>query len=184
MWGLSLEVDSAKTRPLRFTSETRSSHPPQVAKISTELQSPHPHEFEASSSDTPATDLRGYLTRKRSIHQIAIQFHCEQLISALLSDCHYNSLMTKSSVFSRLSNSSSSKRQRFHKKKSFYDVEYLEVTSNKVGLSVTARKSKGKQLALNSEESDMNVPQTWKKYWLSLKEFANALRSKLEQLPR
>jgi len=61
---------------------------PQDAKFKYELEIPHPHGFEASISDTPATDLRDYLARKRSAHQIAPQCHCEQLISAVLSNCH------------------------------------------------------------------------------------------------
>ena len=51
-----------------------------VTKNNDELGSPHPHEFEASSSDTPATDPRDYLVRKRSAHQIAPQCHYDQLI--------------------------------------------------------------------------------------------------------
>ena len=51
-------------------------------------KSPHPHGFEASSSDVPATDLRDYLTMKKSVHQITPQCHCERLISLVLSDCH------------------------------------------------------------------------------------------------
>jgi len=63
--------------------------------------------------------------------------------------------MTKSSVFSPLSktsNSNSAKRQRSRKK--FSDVEYPEVTSNIAGPSTTPSKSKRKQLAFSSEESD------------------------------
>jgi len=41
-----------------------------------------------------------------------------------------------------------------HKKKSFSDAEYPEVTSNMVGPSTAPSKSNGKQLALSSEESD------------------------------
>ena len=46
---------------------------PQVAKLNTELRSPHPHRFEVSSSDTPAMDLRDYLTWKRRVQQITLQ---------------------------------------------------------------------------------------------------------------
>ena len=52
----------------------------QDVKFKYELESPHPHRFEASSSDIPATDLKVYLTRKTSAHQIAPQCHCVQLI--------------------------------------------------------------------------------------------------------
>jgi len=43
----------------------------------TKLKSPHPEGFEASPLDTRATDLRDYLTKKRSIHQITLQCCCE-----------------------------------------------------------------------------------------------------------
>ena len=66
--------------------------------------------------------------------------------------------MTKPSVFSllsKVSNSNSTKRQQSRKKKSFSDAEYPEVTSNMVGPSITPSKSKEKQLALSSKESDI-----------------------------
>jgi len=52
--------------------------------------------------------------------------------------------------------SNSAKRRRSWKKKSFSDVEYPEVTANMVGPSLTPSKSKGKQLAVSSEESDVD----------------------------
>jgi len=51
--------------------------------------------------------------------------------------------------------SNSAKRCRSHKKKSFSDAEYAEVTSNIVGPSTTTSKSKGKQLSVDFEESDV-----------------------------
>ena len=50
----------------------------------------------------------------------------------------------------------SAKRRRSQKKNSFFDVKYPEVTANTVGPSFTPNKSKGKQLAVSSEESDVN----------------------------
>jgi len=115
----------------------------------------HPQGFEASSSDAPSTDLRDYLISKSSIHQIAPQCHCEQLITAILSDCHCGFQTNKPSVFSRLSLAlEAAKRRRSQKKKSFSHVEYLEVTAKMVGPRFTPSKSKGKQLAISSEESD------------------------------
>ena len=61
---------------------------PQLAKFKSELGDPNPHDFEVGSSDTPSTDLRDYLIRKKSVHQITSQCHCEWLISAVLFDCH------------------------------------------------------------------------------------------------
>ena len=54
----------------------------------------------ASSSDAPSTDLRDYMTRNRNVHQIAPRCHCEQLISAILSDCHCGFQTNKPSIFS------------------------------------------------------------------------------------
>jgi len=71
---------------------------PQDAKFKCELVSLHLHEFEASSSYTPATDLRDYLMRKWSTNQIASQCHYERLISTVLYDYHCNFRMTKLSV--------------------------------------------------------------------------------------
>ena len=50
--------------------------------------------------------------------------------------------------------SESAKRRLSRKKNSLSDVEYPEVTTNMVRLSFTPTKSKGKQLAVSSEESD------------------------------
>ena len=114
-------------------------------------KSPHPQWFEISSSDVSTADLRDYLTRKKSVHQITPQCHCERLISAVLSDCHCSFYITKPSIFSQLSAAlNSAKRRRSQKKKSFFDVEYPEVTANMTGSSSTPSKSKGKQLAVSS----------------------------------
>ena len=69
-------------------------------------KSPHPQGFETSSSDVLSTDLRDYLTRKRSVHQITHQYHCERLISAVFSDCHCSFQITKPLVFNQLSTAS------------------------------------------------------------------------------
>jgi len=123
----------------------------------TELKIPHPQGFETSPLDTPATDLRDYLTKKRSVHQITPQCCCERLITIILFECHCNSHTSKSSVFNWLSAapvSNSAKRCRSRKKKSFSNVEYPEVTSNMVGPCTTPSKPKGKQSVVCSGESD------------------------------
>ena len=114
------------------------------------LRGPHPRGLRVSSSDVPSTDLRKYLTRK-SVLQIAPRCQCEQLTSAVLSDCHCDFQTSKSSVFSWLSAASNSaKKRRSRKKKLFSDVEYPEVTANIVGPSFTPS-PKGSNL---SEELD------------------------------
>ena len=40
------------------------------------------------SSNPPLTDLRDYLTKKMSVHQIAPLCCCERLITTVLSECH------------------------------------------------------------------------------------------------
>ena len=65
--------------------------------------------------------------------------------------------MNKPSIFSGLSTAlESAKRRRSRKKKSFSDIKYPEVTANMVGLRFTLNKSKGKQLAVSSEELDVD----------------------------
>ena len=69
-------------------------------------------------------------------------------------------LISKPSIFKRLSVTLPSnlvKRCRARKKRSFSDVEYPEVTFNIVGPSTTLSKSKGKQLAINFEESNVEL---------------------------
>ena len=46
------------------------------------------------------------------------------------------------------------KRHYSRKKRTFFDVEYPEVTSNMVGPSIMSIKSKGKQPVVSSDESD------------------------------
>jgi len=53
--------------------------------------------------DPPPMDLRDYLTKKRGVHQITQLCCYEQLITAVLSECHYSSHISKQSVFNRLS---------------------------------------------------------------------------------
>ena len=79
-------------------------------------KSPHPYWLEACSSDISITDLRDYLIKKRSIHQITPQCHCERLISAILSDCHCGLQITKPSIFSRLSAASNSVKRWWSRK--------------------------------------------------------------------
>ena len=73
-----------------------------------QTRSPHPYGFEASSSDTPAMDLRDYLTWKYSAHQITPQCCCERLIMAVLFECYCISHTSKPLVFNRLSVASAS----------------------------------------------------------------------------
>jgi len=73
---------------------------------------------------TPFTNLRDYLTRKRSVHQITPQYHCERLISVVFSDCHCDFQVTRPLIFSQLSKASttsSAKRRCSCKKNSFSD---------------------------------------------------------------
>lgn len=120
----------------------------EVAHADTELGVPHVHSNEVQIS-SDQLNLRDYLTRKRSIQQITPQYHCKQLISAMLSYCHCGFQMTRPSVFSRLSNVSAtslSKRRRLRKKKATTETKYHEVTFNMT--------SAGKNSTLSFEESD------------------------------
>ena len=68
---------------------------------------------------------------------------------AIFSECNCSSHTSKQSVFRRLtSTSQSAKRCRSNRRRAFSDVEYPEVTANMVN------RSRGKQLAVNFNESD------------------------------
>ena len=58
-----------------------------------EMKSPRPQRLETGPFDPPPTDLRNYLTKKRSVHQITPLCYCEWLITVVLSECHYLSLI-------------------------------------------------------------------------------------------
>ena len=101
----------------------------------------------------------------------------------VLSECHCSSHKSKSSLSNRLSAalvSNSAKRHCSRKKKSFSDDEYPEVSFNMLGPTTTPSKSKGKQLAISSEESNLERSSGLKEI-LNLKEFMNipAFRLKL-----
>ena len=116
---------------------------PQMARIKADPKSPHPQGFEASPLDTPATNLRDYLIKKKSVLKITPIYCSELLITAILSECRCNSDKSKPLVFNQLSAalvSNSAKRRRFQNKKSFSDKEYPEVTSNMVGPCTTLSK--------------------------------------------
>jgi len=144
-----LRVSNSKCEPLvsePCVSELRHKthiHSP-TAKVITEPRSPHPQRFEADLFDPPATDLRDYLTKKMSVHQITPQCSCEQLIIAVLSECHCSFHASKQSVFNWLSAapvSRSAKRRRSQRKRAFSDMEYPEVTANMVGPSTTPNRT-------------------------------------------
>ena len=73
----------------------------------------------------------------------------------MLSECRCSSHVSKQSVFRRLiSTSRSAKRRPSHRKRTFSDTEYPEVTANMVGPSTTPSRSRRKQLAVSSDQSD------------------------------
>ena len=155
---MSLASSNPKSEPCVFEtclSKLRRKTPVHfpTAEVRAELGSPHPQRLEAGPFDLPLTDLRDYLTKKWSVHLITSQCCCERLITAVLSECHYNSHATEQSVFNRLSN----KRHRFHRKRTFSDTEYPEVTANMVGPSTTPNRTKEKQPIVSSDESDIDL---------------------------
>jgi len=187
-----LEVRVSTPREVRFsTKKCETDVHNGMSSRHKKPKNPHPHGFEVCSSDVPAMDLRDYLTRKRSVHQITPQCHCERLISVVLSDCHYSFQITKPSVFSRLSAASNSaKRRRSQKKKSFSDVKYTEATANMMGPSFTPSKFKRKQLAVSSEESDVDrssgfegyVCRTWRGVPTNSDPYGNNCPSRLQSV--
>jgi len=114
-----------------------------TARVRREMKSPHPQRLEAGLFDPPLMDLRDYLTKKRSAHQITPLCCCERLITTILSECHCNQ-----SVFQRLSSTSvshSAKRHHSRTRRTFSDAEYPEVTANMVGPTTMPSRTKGKQ---------------------------------------
>ena len=117
-WDSCFEESSANTWGSCFNKATRDLHSEWHVFETYKAKSPHPQGFEASSLDVPSTDLRNYLTRKRSIHQITPQCHYKRLISAVLLDCHCDFQITKPSIFSRLSVASHSAKRRWSERRS------------------------------------------------------------------
>ena len=62
-----------------------------TARVRRELKSSRPQILEAGLFDPPPTDLRDYLTKNRSVHQITPLCCCEQLITMVLSESTANS---------------------------------------------------------------------------------------------
>ena len=126
---------SLNPAPLRLASQsydTRLTFRSLTARVRRELKSPHPQRLEAGLFDPLPTDLKDYLTKKRSARQITSLCRCERLITTVLFDCH-----CKQSVFKRLSSMSVSRTRR-----TFSNVEYPKVTANMIGPSTTPSKTK------------------------------------------
>jgi len=103
---------------------------------------------EARLFNPPPTDLRDYLTKKRSANQATSSCCCQQLIH-MLTGCHCGSGANQQSLIRQLTLiPPSAKRRRSHRRRTFSDVKYPELTAY-----MTSR-SKGKQPAVSSDESD------------------------------
>ena len=90
-----------------------------------------PRQSEANLFDPPPTDLRDYLMKKRSAVLITPSFCCEQLITVMFSECRCSSCASKQSIFRQSTPTSrSAKRYRSHRRRTFSDMEYPEVTAN------------------------------------------------------
>ena len=68
--------------------------------------------LEANLFDPLLTDLRNYLTKKRSANQVAPSCCYEQLITSMLSECRCSSHVSNQSVFKRLTSTSRSVKGR------------------------------------------------------------------------
>jgi len=76
-----LEVRISTPHEIRFSTKKHEARIQKGMSLRhTEPKSPHPYGFEASSSNAPATDLRDYLIRKKSVQKITPQSHCEHFI--------------------------------------------------------------------------------------------------------
>jgi len=107
-----------------------------------------PRQPKADLFDPPPTDLRDYLTKKRSTNQITPSCCCERLIAAMLSECRCNLHTSKQSVFRQSTLTFRlAKRYRSRRRRTFSDAEYPKVTAN------MASRSREKQPADSSDES-------------------------------
>ena len=125
-----------------------------------ELKNLRPQKLEVGLFDPPPMDLRDYLTKKRSAHQITSSCCCERLITVVLSECHCSSHGSKQLVLRRLSSTSvsrSAKRQRSRIRRTFSDAEYPEVTANMADPSTTPSRSKEKQPIVESDTEPEGV---------------------------
>ena len=114
-----------------------------------------PRQSEANLFDPPPTDLRDYLTRKRSAGLITPSCCCERLIT-MLSECRCNSRANRQSRFKQLTLAPrSAKRNRSHRQRTFSDAEYPEITANMTSMS------RGKQPVVSSDESDIEPGVYW-----------------------
>jgi len=112
-----------------------------------------PQHCEASPFDPPPTDLRDYLTRKRSVNRITSSCCCERLIT-MLSECRCSPGTNQQSLARQLTLiPRSAKRNRSHRRRIFFDAEYPELTAN-----MTSR-SRGKQPAVSSDDESDTEPE-------------------------
>ena len=99
-----------------------------------------PRQSEANLFDPPPTDLRDYLTKKRSASLITPSCCCKRLIT-MLSECRCSSRASRQSIFRQSTlTSRSAKRYRSHRRRTFSDTEYPEITAN-----MTSRSKKNNQ---------------------------------------
>ena len=134
-------------RVLNSRRENRVSEPRVPAVQSNDAS--HPRHHEANLFDPPPTDLRDYLTKKRSTNRITSSCCCERLIT-MLSKCRCSSGANQQSLVRQLTLiPRSAKRSRSHRRRIFSDTEYPELTAN------MASRSRGKQPAVSfDDESD------------------------------
>jgi len=66
-----------------------------TARVRRELKSPRLQGLKAGPFDPPPMDIRDYLTKKRSFHQITPLYCCEWLIIAVLFECHCSLYVSK-----------------------------------------------------------------------------------------
>lgn len=75
--------------------------------------------------------IRHHLNKKQSLKHVIYHFTHEKIITAILSECQYNALLRRASIFKRLS--WTPKRHRANHKSRISEKGYPEVTVNMMG---------------------------------------------------
>jgi len=113
-----------------------------------------PRQSTANLFDPPPTDLRDYLTWKRNASLITLSCCYERLIT-MLSECRCSSRASRQSRFKLLTLALRlAKRNSSHKRRTFSDTEYPEITANMTSRSRESNQwSAPTSLTQNQKES-------------------------------
>lgn len=117
-------------------------------------------EVDASMVGALSRDLREFVTRKRSVTQITLQYYCKWIISHFT--CHCGFRMMKPLIFYRLIEPTIQQgspvlwKRDSYKKKPCLESDWPVITSNMIGKGKPAKSMEG-------DSSDLEFSGSWKK---------------------